>query len=186
MTIIKLLKKFLIVSINKFYNSRIGGLYLEVLLWWDYRFGPDAPFRASPDFTVAQIVRNAQMIAYTRGMKNLKSKINDLAFTKDKEEYNKVLQEVQNLVALAEETDPSKIKRSELLKNMYVYKGGKDIRNDTEKAKMIQQRIRDFKQLQNHKASRQILREIRQLKKNGKDKEAKELEKEWSTKHGRR
>lgn len=171
---------------NKFYNSRIGGLYLEFLLWWDYKFGKDAPFRAAPDFTVAQIVRNAQILAYARGIRKLKNKINDLAFTKDKEEYEKILAEVKNLVALAEETDPSKIKRAKLLDSMYVYKGGKDIKNDTEKAKMIQQRIRDFKELQKHKVSRAMLKDMRRLRKEGKDQEADELQKQWSTEYGRR
>ena len=73
--------------IKWFFHTKIGGLYLEFLLWWDYKFGDDAPFRSAPDFTVAQIVRNAQVLAYARGIKKLKVKINNLAFTKDKEEY---------------------------------------------------------------------------------------------------
>lgn len=171
---------------KRWYRTRIYSLYLEALLWWDYKYGKDAPFRAAPDFTVAQIVRNAQVLAYSRGLKRLKNEINNLAFTKDKEEYDKVLKEIKDLVALAQETDPNKINRAELLQNMYVYKGGKDIKNGTEKAKMIQQRIGDFKELQEQKVSRQMQRDMRRLRKEGNTKEANKLQKQWSTKYGRR
>ena len=51
---------------------------------------------------------------------------------------------------------------------------------------MVQQRIGDFKELQNHKVSRQMLRDIRRLRKEGNTKEANNLQKQWRTQYDKR
>jgi phosphoribosylanthranilate isomerase len=163
-----------------FYSTPIGGLYFDLLLWIDRQ--KDNGTRYLSPKQAHQIIRQAQHCAH--GVERVKEKVNALVKTRNKDEYHRVLTEMQNLVSLAErESDPEKAKLMEMLQKAF----GKvvDVETATDRAKMIDQRINDMHDLHSHIKKRNLMREIRKLRGEGKAKEADKLEKEWLEKYGR-
>lgn len=164
-----------------FCGTFLGGLFFEFLLWLDRR-------KERKHFLnykeVAQIIREYSLL--DEGMKQIKTKVNSLIVTKSADEYNKLLLEIEDMVTLAErDTNHPKSQLADLLRDMYTKKGNQDIVTLTDRAKMVDQRIQDMYELQNHVAKRQLLREIRKLRTEGNNEKADELKKEYDTKYGR-
>jgi hypothetical protein len=133
---------------------------------------------------MAQIIRESSQI--TDGVILMKQKVNKLVRAKSKEEYQKTLEEIEDLVPYSEEeigTDRAKF--AEILREMYVKKGSKDIVTATDKAKMIDQRIQDMHELHAHINKRNLLREIRSARNQGNATQANKLEQEFMIKYGR-
>lgn len=163
-----------------FYSSKIGGLYFEFLLWLDRK--TSKPRYMTPG-AIAQVVRESHKIS--EGIKQVKNKVNALTQTRTKDEYNKVLGELEDLMQLAEyDKNSDRAAFIALLKSM---DNGKivDVETNTEKAKMIERRINDHKELWAHKEKRDLIRKIRQAKSSGDINLVKKLGKEFEEKYGR-
>lgn len=163
-----------------FYTSWLGNFYFEILLYLDRR--SSKTYLTNKE--VAQIVRQYSLLG--EGVKQVKSKINDLLQTKNAEDYHNVLSQIENMVSLAErKADDPKAQLAKVLRQMYVKKGTKDINSDLDKAKMIDKKIKDTYELHDHIQQRQILRQIRKAKQEGDTQLAAKLEKEWANKNVR-
>lgn len=115
---------------------------------------------------VPAITMNAIQASYEEGLKKIKDRVKESAATK--EELEKFLEENKEaLLSFADNEQTAK--EIELLKKVFVY-NQKDIKTKTDLEKMIDRRIRDFKELQSHKLQRQKLRE--QRKQNGRPRKA--------------
>lgn len=85
--------------VNWFYSTWLGGLYFELLLWLDRR-NEKKQLRYLTPKEMAQIVRQYSILG--EGVKEIKSKVNTLIQSRNKEEYDKVLKEIDDMVVLAE------------------------------------------------------------------------------------
>lgn len=172
--------------LNWYYSTTLGGLHLEFLLWWD-RKNPKPTYYLNPG-EVQQIIRQYSLL--DRGVTEMKHKVNALVRSKSKEEYHNKLTEIENLVDLAQR-DPNSAegKFAELLKQTVVRKNKlgqeQDVLTATDRAKMIDKKINQVYELQDHVVMRNKLREIRKLRTEGKNEEADKLFKEWNEKYGR-
>lgn len=171
--------------INWYYSTTLGGLHLEFLLWWDRK--NDKPNYLSYR-EAQQIIRQYSLL--DRGVTEMKQKVNLLVRAKSKEEYHAKLSEFDNLIDLAErDPDSAEGKFAALLKQSVVRKNNlgheQDVITATDRAHMIDKKIQAVKELQEHKAMRDMLRNIRNLRTEGKNKEADILFKEWQIKYGK-
>jgi hypothetical protein len=167
-----------------FYTTYVGGLYFEFLLWIDRR--TDRPSKYLTPKEMAAIVRESSQIA--QGVTLMKRKVNELIQTKSKEEYKKILKEIEDLIPLSEQDENSQSDRAKfasILRDIYVKKGDRDIVTSTDKAKMIENRIKDMKELHDHIAKRNLLREIRSARNSGDVSKAAKLEQEFYKSYGR-
>ena len=168
--------------INWFYTTALGGLYFEFLLWLDRR--NDRPTRFLSPKEMAQIIRESNK-TYD-GVAKIKNKVNSLVQSRSTEEYHKILCEIEDLAGLAyndENSDQAKF--TELLRNMYVKHKTHDIVTVTDRAKMIDQRIQDTKEMWDHQAKRQLLRDIRKAGEAGDTQLLNKLQMEFKNKYGR-
>ena len=169
--------------INWFFTTKLGEWYFEFLLWLDRK--NDKPTKYLTPREIAQITRQYSLVH--KGVEEVKKKVNLLVTSKSAEEYDKILGEMDDLFALSDyDTNSSEFKMSQLMKSIQVKKGNKDIITHTDKARMIQDRIHDYKQLQDHKLKRDMMRNIRKAKTNGDVKLVEELETKWREKYGNR
>jgi hypothetical protein len=162
--------------INWFYTTWLGNLYFELLLWLDRR-NEKKQLRYLTPKEMAQIVRQYSLLG--EGVKEVKSKVNTLIASRTKEEYDKVLKEIDDMVTLAErEANDPKAQFASFLKSNMDFSNS-DIKNTTDRAKMINKRIDDMKELHKDIEKRRKLRLARQLRKEGKLQDALEIEKEF-------
>lgn len=166
--------------LNWFYRTKLGELYFMILLWLDRR--PSKKVYLTPR-EAAQIIKESSKV--TEGLTTVKRKVNELVKSKNKEEYNSVLKELEDIVKLGEANDPDRAKFIDILKQTYVKKGNIDIANNLDKARMLDQKINDMYALQAHIIKRNLLRSIRKQRKEGNEQKAKELEQEFIKKYGR-
>jgi hypothetical protein len=165
-----------------FFTTYVGGLYFEFLLWVDRR--TDKPSTYLTPKEMATIVRESSQI--TEGIVLMKQKVNQLVRSKSKDEYQKLLVEIEDLVPYSEkDTESDRAKFAYILRQMYVKKGDKDIVTTTDKAKMVDQRIQDMYELHDHIAKRSLLRAIRSARNQGDANQATKLEQEFLIKYGR-
>lgn len=186
----------LLTKLVRSIKSWFIGKYLEFLLWLD-DFGVGSGsgggssdplglgFLGGGNAELTKVVVSMQQLAYREGIGNIKRQINSLVKAKTKEEYDAVLKEVGDLVTLAKVPNKQLDILKQSMYSVYVKTGGKDVKNDTDKAKMIEQRIDDFKELQEHKLQRELRRKIRQAKVAGDIELANSLQKEWQEKYGK-
>lgn len=170
---------------NWYYSTTLGGWYLEFLLWWDRK--NDQPSYLSYRET-QQIIRQYSLL--DRGVTEMKGKINTLIRARTKEEYHEKLSEIENLISLAErDPDSPEGKFAEILRQTTVRKNNlgneQDVITATDRARMIDTKIKAVYELQDHKVMRDQLRTIRNLRTEGKNEEADKLMKEWQTKYGK-
>ena len=148
--------------LNWFYCTTVGGLYFDFLLWLDrIKFKRDnKKYYINP--ATKNIVLEAQKLKMMQGISTIKRKVNTLIKSKTKEEYEANLEELKDLTALADDANPELKKMKEALYEVWVFKG-KDIKTNTDKAKMVDRRIQHYKELHEHKRKRE---EIRKKRKN--------------------
>ena len=135
-----------------FYTSWLGNLYFEYLLWRDRKIERKI---TAQQLNVPKIVINRQQELYLQGIKKLKKVVNEKIVFTSKEEYDKVLKETEDLIQFAENDEQRDY--IEALKKAYVYKDA-DIKNDTDMAKMIEQRIGHYNELRKHREKREKAR----------------------------
>lgn len=147
-----------------FFQSILGDLYFKYLLWVD-RIKDKNRLRYLTPKEIQQILKEYSLI--DEGVKEIKSKVNALVKSKNSQEYNKVLQEIEDLTLLASRTanDP-KTQFANLLKSK-IDLSNVQIKNTTDFAKMIDTRIKDMYALQEDKLKRQLMRQLRQAQKVG-------------------
>lgn len=163
-----------------FYGSRLGGWYLELLLWWDKR--NEKKTYLTPK-EIAQVIREH---SHTEaGVIAIKQKVNAIVKAKSKDEYKKILSEIEELIPHADYKDNSpNAQFAEMLRNMYVKKGT-DVVTATDRAHMIDTKIQGVYELHAHIEKRTLLRQIRKVREAGNTQEAERLEQEFKTKYGR-
>lgn len=170
------MKKVVDKIIRMFYTSYLGNLYFNFLIWWDYYKSKRKPIGYSS--SAHRIVISATKAAYEQGLRQVKTKVVQAAQAVDGN-YDKALHQIGDVIQLSEKDHKPEI---EILKKMHV-KNGQDVKNDTDKAKMIDQRIQDYKELHRFKEERLILRQIRKAKTEGNLELADKLTKEWQDKY---
>jgi len=172
-------------SIKKlFYTSFLGNIYFNILLWYDNFIERRQRRKNLPNFTTKQIIKQTNQMYYDIGIKQIKTKINTLTKTATKEEYERVLSELKELLSLAALAPEDKQELSDILYKVAVKKG-KDINNDIELAKMVNTRISHFNELQQHKIKRELNKRIRIAYKAGDVNLANDLIQEFKSKYGR-
>lgn len=159
----------------------LKSLYFNFLLWLEnINLKKDNRYLSPKE--IAAIVKQYSKIG--EGVTVLKSKVNDLVKTKNKEEYDKILDGIQDLIPLSvREQNPDMEKFICTLKKNYAK--NKDITTPLEKENMINQRIKDMYELHEHIEKRNKLREIRKAKSAGQLDLVDKLEKEFYEKYGR-
>ena len=147
---------------NWFYTTKLGEYYFEFLLWLDRR--NDRPRYLTPK-EVAQVIRQYSLL--NEGVGAVKQHVNSLIRAKNKEEYDSALKHIEDLAPLAKrQGDVAREQYANFLREVCVKKGEIDIATDTDRAKMVEQRINDYKELQAHIEKRNAIRAAR--KQNGK------------------
>lgn len=163
-----------------FYTSIFGRFYFEFLLWLDRRV---AKKETKQYLNNIRIEINATREKYEKALCKIKSKVNEEA---KESNHHKVLKVKGDLVSIAEEEEDEFLKkRAEIMKSAIVKKGDKDIKSDTDMAKMVESRINDYKALHKDIAMRQLLRRIRQAEREGDSQLADSLKLELKEKYGR-
>ena len=164
-----------------FYSTFLGGMFFNFLLWVDRK--RSKKYYLTPK-EVTQVIREYSLV--NEGVLQIKKEVNKLITSKSAEEYNTILRSVENMISYAEgESDTPKARLADMLRSLYVKKGTKDIITLTDKAKMIDQRINDMKELQEHTIKRKLLTKIRNSYTEGNLELAQLLEQEFKTKYGR-
>lgn len=131
--------------------------YFSFVLWLD-KFKGEETYRSPTPMPTISI--NAAQAAYEEGLRRIKNKVAEQG---DRESVEKFLEDNHDkLLALAE--NENNRQEIEQLKKLFVFKH-KDVKTKSDMEKMIDRRIRDFKELHKHKLNRQKLRELR--KQNG-------------------
>jgi hypothetical protein len=167
--------------VHWFYSTWLGGKYLEFLLWKDEANGNKLDITPQE---VQQIIIEAQQMLYREGISNIKKRVNSIVNARTKEEYDQKLKELEDLIPLAVKEDDKLRDMRKALNSIYVKKG-KDVKNSTDFARMIDTKIEYTKQLWKHREKRELLRSIRKAKVAGEVKRAEELEKEFFEKYVR-
>lgn len=176
------MSKILNTILVAFYNSFLGELYFNFILWAERRRDRQRLYLNPKE--VAQIIREYSLLS--EGVTTVKHKINELVLSKSAEEYHQVLSQIQDMVSLAErEYDSPKAKLADILYEIGVKKGNQDIVTVGDKVKMVDQRIQDMYELHNHINKRKLLREIRAANKSANKELAQKLEQEFKEKYGR-
>lgn len=171
---------------NWYYSTALGGRHLEFLLWLDSKRDTRTNYLSYRE--AQQIIRQYSLV--DRGVTEMKSKVNALIRARTKEEYHAKLSEFDNLIDLAErDPDSAEGKFAALLKQTVVRKNSlgqeQDVMTATDRARMIDTKIKAVQELQQHKAMRDMLRSIRNLRTEGRNEEADLLFKEWQEKYGK-
>lgn len=166
---------------NWFYTTWLGDLYFRFLLWRDEHNERNKIRYLTPK-EMAQVIRQYSILG--EGVKEMKSKVNTLVQSKNKDEYDKVLKEIEDMVTLAEReaNDPKAQFVNFLKSNMDL--SNSDIKTVTDRAKMVNKRINDMYELQADKLKRQLLRNIRKAEQEGNEDLAAKLKTEFKEKYG--
>jgi len=119
------------------------------------------------------------------GIVNLKESINGITNDRTAEGYDKVLSKIDNMIDFAQgKTTNGEQLLASLRKKILVFKE-KDVRNKKDKVKMVDTRIKHYKELHKHKELRDLRRQIRQAYNKGDTDKAQQLEEKWKVINGR-
>lgn len=171
---------------NWIYSTWIGDLYFKYLVWLDSK-DDKSNIRYLTPGEAATIIREYSLVA--EGVIKVKGKVNKLVSAKSKEEYHRVLNEIENMVLLASDPadeDPARAQFANVIRQMAVKKGNRDIVTPQDKLNMIHQRIEDYNELHAHINKRTLMRQLRKAKQNNDLEEVKRLELEFQEKYGQR
>lgn len=164
--------------INWFYTTWLSNLYFKLLLWLDRK--NDKKYLSPKE--VSQIIREYSLL--DEGVKEMKTRINLLVVSKTKEDYNRILKELEDMIPLAEKIEGnSKYEYIKNLKSKMDF-SNVDIKNDTDRARMIERRIEDMKELQDDLNKRKLLRDLREAEKEGNTETINKLKEELKEKYG--
>ena len=169
--------------VNWLYSTWLGDLHLRYLIWRDSR-AEVGPRYLTPK-EMATVIKEYSLVA--EGVTKVKKKVNALVASQSKEEYHRILSELENMIDLSEDdTDSAKAKFSQIVRDISVKKGNKDIVTSQDKLNMIHQRIDDYKELHQHQAKRNLMRQLRKARQDKNQELIQQLETELREKHGQR
>lgn len=169
---------------NWLYSTWIGDLYLSFLIWKDVKTDSGPRFLTPGE--AATIIREYSLL--TQGVTKAKKTVNALVASKSKEEYHRVLSELNNMIDLSDydDNDVSRRQFGNVIREISVKKGNQDIVTPQDKLNMIHQRIEDYKELHAHQAKRNLMRQLRKARQENNQELAKQLETELREKYGQR
>jgi len=168
--------------LNYIYSTWVGDLYLRYLIWADAKANVGPRYLTPGE--MATVIKEYSLLA--EGVTKVKSKVNTLVASRSKEEYHKTLSELENMIDLSDEdNDSARAKFGNIVREISVKKGNKDIVTPQDKLNMIHQRIEDYKELHAHQAKRTLMRQLRKAKQGNDLEEVKRLETEFQEKYGR-
>lgn len=152
----------------------------KIRMWWEFRkldreLTP--AFSLSPDHTPLELDQE-QKIA--NGVANLKEAARKVVATQGYDGLKKV-----DLLEIAKVENAKQAKDRELKESIYVYSGA-DVKDDADKAKMVDKRINMYYDLQNKKEQRKLVSSIRQAGKAGDKVTQDNLIKEYHEKYGKK
>lgn len=174
------MKNLLEMFLDIFYKSFLGELYLRFLLWID----SIKLKKRKKNYNITNnpvVLRDSLKIKYDESVGLIKKKIKELSESNTKEDLEKTLSNLDDLVKFAEKEQNEMI---ENLKEVYVYKE-KDIKTDTDKAKMLEKRINHYEQLKKGKEKRELNKAIRLATRKGDTGRVEKLTQEWKVKYGK-
>lgn len=180
------MKKFIDRMLRFFYTTKVGEYYIYILLWYDnLKFRKEVKNRSNA--YAAKIVANATQMAYEEGIRVVRTKVKRALKSYDEEEFDKTLKSFgEGLINLADGTKNSgDVIRAEILWKAYVKPSTKDVVSESDRAKMVQERISDYIELRNHKLKRDLLRKIRKAWSDGNEALAQELQREFNERFSR-
>ena len=160
-------------------------MYVYLLMWWKtarLKKDLDNELRIFSKGSLHEIYQDDTQRKYFEGLSKVKKTINAKATTK--EEYEKALGSIKELLSLARDETPSQRALRKILKSSLT-RSGKDIKTDKDKRNMIQERIGHYEELRKYNEERAIIKEIKQTRKEGNETLATELEDKWRIKYGK-
>ena len=163
--------------LNWFYGTKLGCWYLEYLLW--SHKDDTKPI----DLSTPTIVRQYSLLR--EGVTAIKKIVNSRA--SNAVAYHEELSKIEDLTVFADRPDTGpQAQYSRMFKESEQTKKTKDIETALDHAKMIDQRINDYTELQAYNKKRQLLKDMKQAKKEGNIVLFNKLEKEWNGTYGKR
>lgn len=170
--------------VNWLYSTWLGDLHLRYLIWMDSKAETNVRFLSPKE--MATIIKEYSLLS--EGVTKVKSKVNSLVSARSAEEYHKTLSELENMIDLSadDNNDHARVQFGNIVRDISVKKGNKDIVTSQDKLNMIHQRIDDYKELHAHQAKRNLLRQLRKAKVENNQELVKQLEQELQDKHGQR
>jgi len=168
---------------NWLWSTWIGDLYFRYLVWADAKADKLPKFMTPKE--MATIIKEHSLLA--EGVTAVKGKVNELVSEKTATEYHRVLSSVDNMVELAKnEKDDGRSMMAQVVHEIAVKKGNRDIVTPQDKLNMIHQRIEDYKELHAHIEKRNLYRALRKAANEGDKAKVAELQKTIQEKYGKR
>jgi hypothetical protein len=168
--------------IDKVYSTFLGGFYLEFLLWLD---GTRDEKKFLTPKQMAQIVRESSKLA--EGTLAIKLKVNSLLSSRTKGEYEVRLSEIQDLLPLSEYQDKNSTRAVyvNFLKSLGDTTKIVDVENATDRAIMIDRKIKAVYELQAYTEKRNMAKAIKKAISDGNVQLANQLKEELQRLYGR-
>lgn len=167
---------------NWIYSTWIGDLYLKFLIWKDSKASTGPRFLTPKE--AATIIKEYSLMA--EGVTKVKRTVNQLVVAQSKEEYHRVLSELNNMIDLSEYDDNDEARRNfgNVIREISVKKGNQDIVTPQDKLVMIHQRIEDYKELHAHMEKRKLFRELRKAREENNVELVQQIETQIKEKYG--
>lgn len=153
--------------------------YIGLLFWWHkskLERGLDKELRFYTTGTVYEIFQDDTERKYAEGVATIKGKVKKMA--SEDGDYERVLEEVKELIQLARDETPSQRAIRQALISLARLP-------EKSKKKMIQERIQHYEELRKYNEERALIKEIKQARKEGKTDLAEELETKWRQTYGK-
>lgn len=148
--------------IKWFLNSKLGEWYLLFLMWLEERKLTKQRRNFKHIKPGMVIVKKQELLI--EGVKQIKQRINSIVKIKTKEEYDAILQSIQDLSQFANcELNSQHANQINALHRAWVYQHC-DIKSELDRMLMVEKRIKDYAQLHKHIEQRQKLRQARKNK----------------------
>lgn len=167
---------------DKLYATFLGGLYLEFLLWLD---GTRDEKKFLTPKQMAQIVRESSKLA--EGTLAIKLRVNSLLSSKTKDEYQLKLSEIEDLLPLSEYNDANSSRAAyvNFLRSVGDTTKIVDVENATDRAIMIDRKIKAVYELQAYTEKRNMAKAIKKAISDGNVQLANQLKEELQRLYGR-
>lgn len=169
--------------VNWMWSTWIGDLYFRYLIWVDAKAYKLPKFMSPKE--MATIIKEHSLLA--DGVNVVKGKVNQLVTERNASEYHRVLSNVDNMIDLSKnDKEDGRNAMAQVVHEIAVKKGNRDIVTPQDKLNMINQRIDDMKELHAHIEKRNLFRAHRKAVLENKAEEAEQLLKTIQEKYGKR
>lgn len=169
--------------VNWMWSTWIGDLYFRYLIWMDAKAYKLPKFMSPKE--MATIIKEHSLTADAVNI--VKGKVNTLVTERTANEYHRVLSSVDNMIDLSKnDRNDGRSAMAEVVHEIAVKKGNKDIVTPQDKLNMINQRIEDYKELHAHIEKRNLFRAHRKAVLEKNEEVATELLKTIQEKYGKR